>query len=404
MRENGYKTAIFGKFPRAKLSKSLEDPSNFGFDTYIIENGGLPTYDAPCFCQKRKLQKQCFFGHHKNALYVNKEGKTQPKLVCTMTQSPDDAPYELPRGKMDSEILTDMFESYLSNMTEDQPFYVQIAYRSVHAPYIASPTLRDSCTNDFTEESVCGNPKPKSSKQIDYAGNVASVDNSVGRIRTMLKHYRPTSWENTIVFFLSDNGPEVHEFDGAGSAGKLKGMKRSLNEGGIRVPGLFEWPAMIRSNRISQEIVSILDIPVTAMTLVEMEQGSEKTLDSDGQLLHERDGVSLLSLIVDSNAAVRNKPLNICRYIDFINVEEGVVCPEVATITKRWKTISTRSQTSVELTPNEYYDLMKDPREEYNVRRKFKKQDAFIYNYQNAKSWIRSVFFIEGKNQLKKCF
>lgn len=68
---------------------------------------------------------------------------------------------------------------------------------------------------------------------------VASMDRSIGYLLDQLAEMKLD--ENTIVVFTSDNGPERN----AGSAGPYREMKRSLLEGGIRVPTIIQWPGMV---------------------------------------------------------------------------------------------------------------------------------------------------------------
>ena len=89
----------------------------------------------------------------------------------------------------------------------------------------------------------------------------------VGRIRALLSELGIA--EDTFTLLTSDNGPELslggHDcvsFPNPGSTGGLTGRKRALTEGGIRVPGIIEYPRLVKSNRVDSGSypVSTMDI------------------------------------------------------------------------------------------------------------------------------------------------
>ena len=91
----------------------------------------------------------------------------------------------------------------------------------------------------------------------NYYGVISALDEQVGRLRNHLKSLGLA--HNTLIFYTSDNGPETSkEVSGQniphgraqGITKGLRGRKRSLLEGGIRVPGIVEWPAKIPSGTI----------------------------------------------------------------------------------------------------------------------------------------------------------
>ncbi|MBC8372133.1 MAG: sulfatase-like hydrolase/transferase, partial [Planctomycetes bacterium] len=89
--------------------------------------------------------------------------------------------------------------------------------------------------------------KDKSAKVV--AAMDSMMDRQVGEILALLKELKID--DNTIVFFTSDNGA-AKRFDGIhNSCGKMKGHKRSMNEGGIRVPMVVRWPGKIKPGQVS---------------------------------------------------------------------------------------------------------------------------------------------------------
>jgi len=94
------------------------------------------------------------------------------------------------------------------------------------------------------------------------------MDAGVGRVLDLLKELSVD--RNTLVFFTSDNGPQNeagHNVSRFNTAGPLKGIKRSLTEGGIRVHGIAWWPGTIASGRTSIHVGYLGDWMATAAEL-----------------------------------------------------------------------------------------------------------------------------------------
>src|SRR6266705_1069455 len=84
------------------------------------------------------------------------------------------------------------------------------------------------------------------------------MDKQIGRLLKTLEQLGLAG--NTVVLFSSDNGPEdIHVSNaghsGVGSAGPFRGRKRSLYEGGIRVPGIIRWPGKVPAGKIDETSV-----------------------------------------------------------------------------------------------------------------------------------------------------
>lgn len=123
----------------------------------------------------------------------------------------------------------------------------------------------------------------------NYAAMVAMLDHDVGRLLGLLKQLHLD--ENTLVFFASDNGPEVHYFKTkqAGSDlvpdylrildsnGPLRGHKRDLYEGGIRVPLIARWPGKVKTG-VTDHACAFWDILPTLAEII----GQKSPSDLDG--------------------------------------------------------------------------------------------------------------------------
>jgi arylsulfatase A-like enzyme len=112
-----------------------------------------------------------------------------------------------------------------------------------------------------------------------YYGCITEMDEQIGRIREALREWDVA--ENTLVFFCSDNGPEGKEPEGrkAGQTGGLRGRKRSLYDGGVRVPALVEWPGHIEPGSVIRTPFSTLDYFPTVAQLTGFEMPDDRPID-----------------------------------------------------------------------------------------------------------------------------
>ena len=120
--------------------------------------------------------------------------------------------------------------------------------------------------------------------QREHHANVTQLDHAFGRLMRALDELKLTG--ETLVFFTSDNGPEGDGIrsPGRGSTGGLRGRKRSVYEGGIRVPGLVRWPGRINPGSVSDEAVIGSDIFVTALRATGAPVPADRVIDG-GDLL-----------------------------------------------------------------------------------------------------------------------
>jgi arylsulfatase A-like enzyme len=178
----------------------------------------------------------------------------------------------------ETEYLTDALSREAVNYIEkykEEPFFMYLAYNAPHTPLQAT----DEYLNRF--------PNIKDKKRKTYAAMVSAMDDGVGRVLNKLETLGLT--ENTIVFFLSDNGgPEHHN---ASDNGVLRDGKSSLFEGGIHVPFAMRWPSKIPSGTVYEPSIISFDIFATAIA------NSAKPIETKNEL----DGVDLIPYITGKN-------------------------------------------------------------------------------------------------------
>lgn len=174
--------------------------------------------------------------------------------------------------------------------------------------------------------------------QKGYAAMVSRLDRAVGRILGSLE--RTGHGRNTLVLFTSDNGPHKEGgFDPAffNSSGSLRGIKRDLYEGGIRVPCIVWAPGLVPEGEICDTPGAFWDLFPTFVELAEAKP--------PGRL----DGFSLLSVFRGGEPATR--PL---LYWEFKGMQ--------AVSFDRWKALRLSPEDLMEL-----YDLLQDPGESNNL-------------------------------------
>jgi arylsulfatase A-like enzyme len=170
---------------------------------------------------------------------------------------------------------------------QDEPFFLYLAFNAVHTPMHA--------TEERLEKfSAIGDERRRT-----YAAMMSAMDDAIGAVVDKLRQSQLE--ENTIVFFISDNGgPTMPGTAGNASINTpLRGSKRTTLEGGIRVPYFVKWPARLPAGKVYDQPVIQLDILPTALAAAGIE------LPVEGDL----DGVNLLPFFGDQNDAAPHDAL-----------------------------------------------------------------------------------------------
>lgn len=264
----GYATGAFGKWGLG-YPGSEGDPVRQGFDTFFGYN-----------CQR--------LGHHyyPRHLWSNQDSITLPENAGSKkgTYAPDLIHQEALKFIRDN---------------KDKPFFLYLPSIIPHAELIAPDSIMQKYVGQFNPDPPYAGydegPKyrlgPYESQAFPHAAFIAMVeilDRQVGELVSLVDQLG--LGENTLIIFTSDNGP--HREGGADpdffdSNGPLKGYKRDLYEGGIRVPMIARWTHTIPANRLSDHVSAFWDVLPTIADIIEAEAPSDL------------DGLSFLPTLLD---------------------------------------------------------------------------------------------------------
>lgn len=255
--EAGYATAHFGKWHLGPVKKeSPTSPGAMGFDEWLSHDN--------------------FF-----------------ELNPTLSRN-GEAPRRM-EGES-SQILVEEAINFIERSQEkEQPFFVVVWYGSPHEPYSGLPAdlaLYDDLPLAYAETNVrltsneTGEPVERPLREVlrERYAEITAMDRSIGVLRDYMRESGLR--ENTLLWYCGDNGTPP---SAARTGMTLRGQKGTMYEGGIRVPGVLEWPAHIPSGRSTTVNAVTSDFLPTL-------------LDLTGQPLPDRpmDGISLSPVIAGS--------------------------------------------------------------------------------------------------------
>ncbi|WP_417444491.1 sulfatase-like hydrolase/transferase [Joostella sp.] len=158
-----------------------------------------------------------------------------------------------------TDILGDQSVKYVEE-SGDKPFFMYLSYNAVHTPMHAKKEDLEKFKNHPRKE---------------LAAMTWSLDENVGKLVSKLEALGEL--ENTLIYFLSDNGGAHNN---QSKAGRLKGWKGNEFEGGHRVPFVISWPKVLSKGESFDGLTSSLDIFVTSLAAANIEK--PKDLDLDG--------------------------------------------------------------------------------------------------------------------------
>ena len=295
-RSRGYRTAHFGKWHLGSLDTAppaftntscgrgppgawcgphdgdlpVSSPLDFGFDTFCSTPQCAPSAAANCVCAQRPAAAATLAACNNTGHYNGSAGAMtfpcQQYYVSDPSLNGSVAAFDGASKDDDNEHLMDQFVGFMdSALAQQRPFLAVIWFHSVHIPYVSPLGFREP----YAAAGLDANAQ-------DYYGALTAMDAQIGRLRATLRQRGIA--DDTFLLYTADNGPEgqwTHATSPAqpgsnpGSTGGLRGRKRDLTEGGIREPGLLEWPAVVKANvRTSAFPAGTVDIKPTVLDIL----------------------------------------------------------------------------------------------------------------------------------------
>ena len=238
LKEAGYTTALIGKWGLGEEGTS-GIPRKKGFDYfygYLNQTHAHNSY--PTFLYRNEQRVKL-----KNV--VPNEGKVGQGIASE-------------RIEYSNDLFTQEALAFLDR-SKDSPFFLYLTYTIPHA------NSENGKTGMEVPDLGIYKDKDWPGMQRQHAAMVTRLDGYVGQVLAKLKELGLD--EDTIVFFTSDNGP--HKEGGfnpalSHSSGPLRGIKRDMYEGGIRVPMIARWPGKIAAGRVSDQPWAFWDFMPTA--------------------------------------------------------------------------------------------------------------------------------------------
>ncbi|MFS4491299.1 arylsulfatase [Maribacter sp. 2308TA10-17] len=187
--------------------------------------------------------------------------------------------------KGDGFLVDDLINHGIEFITKNKenPFFLYLPLNTPHSPM----QVPDKFWDRFKERDLNLKYLGKESTTINHTkaalAMVENIDYNVGRVIDKLRELQLR--ENTIVIYLSDNGPNGWRWNG-----NMRGRKGSTDEGGVRTPFLLQWKGTVAENKTISQIGSAIDILPTLASLSGVPINIKKPLD----------GISLAPLILES--------------------------------------------------------------------------------------------------------
>ena len=332
LKQKGYETGHFGKWHLGTLTTKVKDanrgkpgdsshysiPSMHGYDTYFVTESKVPTYDP-------MIKPAVFDTINGESLHYGWKAIQQKNSAIkygTFYWIGEELQETENLDGDDAKLILDRAIPFIEKSVKNKnPFFSAIWIHTPHLPVVAKEEWMAEYNNFSHQEQI-------------YFATITAMDKQIGRLWQKLNELEQT--ENTMIWFCSDNGPERQT---PGSAGPFRERKRSLYEGGVRVPAFCVWPKKIKAGQKTDFPAFTSDYLPTIISSLNLNYQTNRPLD----------GIDL-SQVLEGNKAEREKPMGF------------LLGTKMSWVNQTHKLISTDEGKTFEL-----YNLLLDPKERHNV-------------------------------------
>lgn len=331
MKRHGYRTAMFGKWAGG-YEGSESTPDKRGIDDF---------YGYIC-----QFQAHLYYPNFLNRYYPEAGDTATVRVVMEENiKYPMFGDDYLKRTQYSADMIHQEAMKWLDRQDGKTPFFGMLTYTLPHAELVQpADSLLETYKHKFFVDKTWGGQEgsrynPTIHTHAQFAAMISRLDAYVGEILAKLDE--KGLLDNTIVVFTSDNGP--HEEGGADPKffdrdGKLRGIKRSCHEGGIRVPFIVSWPGHIAEGSESDHQLAFYDVMPTLKDIV-----GEKSPEGE-------DGISFLPELLGKD----EQPKHDFLYWEFNETDQ------IGLRQGDWKLVVKRGVP-------ELYNLAEDLHEDYNI-------------------------------------
>lgn len=317
----GYATGIFGKWHLGDCRPMR--PQDQGFDESVVcRGGGLAQPSEPPENDRR----------YTNPILWRNGQQFQAIGYCT-------------------DVFFGAAEEFIEqSVARGQPFLTFVTPNAPHGPFHDVPTAlyeKYKARSDALAELVPGGPQ-----QVDTVARVfamvENIDENVGRLQATLA--RLGIADETLVIFMSDNGPQTRRY-----VGNRRGVKCEVLEGGVASPLFAQWPGRIEPGSTSDRVAAHIDVLPTLLEAAGVKPPAGLTLD----------GRSLLPLLAGDAGDLDWQDRQL--YLQSHRGSHVVPGHNFAVIGQRWKLLRNSGFNSpypLAESSYELYDLQADPREQ----------------------------------------
>ncbi|MEM0925557.1 MAG: arylsulfatase [Planctomycetota bacterium] len=290
-RANGYRTALFGKWHNGEHFPC--NPNGQGFDEFIG------------FCAGH-------IGNYFDPVLEHNAGTIQTQGFIT-------------------DVLTAKAMEWI-DANRNEPFFCYIPFNAPHTPY----QVPDTYYEKYRERGL-------DVKTATLYGMVENIDQNMGRLLKQIDDLGLR--DDTIVVFLTDNGPNTSDrFNGG-----MKGHKGHVDEGGVRVPLFVRWTGQIQPDRIIDGLAAHIDLLPTLADLCQIKVPGNIRLD----------GRSLKAALLEEPVAPSDRMIFTHRYW-----AKKLQLPNGSARSLRYRYVLTAKGES-------FYDLVEDPSQSKDIQHEF---------------------------------